>query len=120
MEKSNGRKSEKNRDFSTIFPRFFETGRFFQHLSGRVVHARRRRVWADFIGDKSAINAKYRRFLDDFSGIYRGFFWPLDFFQLLIRRSRFRPLFLKNPTAIFLIQRLILNLKLDLTVQIDF
>ena len=84
VEKSNGRKSEKNRDKSAIFRRFFRNGPIFSALSGCAVHARRRRVWADFIADLSAINSKFRRFLGDFSGIYRGFFWPLDFFQLLI------------------------------------
>ena len=84
MEKSSGRKSEKNRDFSSIFHRFFGTGRFSSILSGRVCTREGGASGADFIGDKSAINAKCRRFIGDFSGIYRGFFWPLDFFQLLI------------------------------------
>ena len=77
MEKSNSRKSEKNRDKSAIFRRFFGIGPIFPALSGRAVHARRRRVWTDFIGDKSAINSKFRRFFGDFSG-------PWIFFQLLI------------------------------------
>ena len=84
VENSGGRKSEKNRYFSAIFRRFFGTARFIQHFSGRGLHARAGASGADFIGDKSAINAKYRCFLGDFSGIYRAFFWPLDFFQLLI------------------------------------
>ena len=84
MEKSNGRKSEKNRDKSAKNRRFFGNGPIFAALSGRAVHARRRRVWDVFIADLSAINSNFRCFLGDFSGIYQGFFWPLDFFQLLI------------------------------------
>ena len=84
MENSGGRKSEKNRYFSAIFRDFIGTARLIQHFSGRGLHARAGASGADFIGEKSAKNAKYRRLLGDFSGISRAFFWPLDFFQLFI------------------------------------
>ena len=80
VEKSDGKKSDKNRDKSAIFLRFFGNGPIFSAVSGRAVHARRRRVWTDIIGDKSAIKSKYRRF----SAFFRGFCWPLDIFQFLI------------------------------------
>ena len=44
----------------------------------------------------------------------------IKFVIALIKRSRFHPLFQRHPTTIFFIQRLILNLNLDLTVQNDF
>ena len=72
LEKILGGKNrmEKNRDKSAIFRRFFGKGPIFADFSGRAIHARRRRVRADIIADKSAINSKYRRF----SAFFRGFF----------------------------------------------
>ena len=75
---------------------------------------------------RSEIAAIFRReidFIADISAIYRPLFRKnpghSDCLLLLIQRSRFVPRFFLNPTAIFFIQRLILNLKLDLTVQND-
>ena len=68
MEKSDGKKSDKNRDKSAIFRRFFGKGPIFSDLSGRAVHARRRRVLTDIIADVSTINSKYRSFFEDFAG----------------------------------------------------
>ena len=56
------------------------------------------------------------RYFGDLSVIFLDNFLPLDFFLVLIKRSRFRLPFLKNPTAIFVILWLILNLKLVLMV----
>ena len=44
VEKSDGKKSGKNRDKSVIFGRFFGKGPIFADFSGRAVHAWRRRV----------------------------------------------------------------------------
>ena len=83
MEKLDGKKSNKNRDKSTIFRRFFGKGPIFSDFSGRAVHARRRRVWTDIIADLSAINSKYwlfsvffRRFFGDFAAL--GYFSVFD------------------------------------------
>ena len=58
--------------------------------------------------------------IGDLSVIFLDNFLPSDFFFVFIQRSRFRPPFLKNPTAMFVIQRFILNLKFDLTIWNDF
>ena len=73
-------RAAENRRKIGIFRRFFDSGRFSSILSGRVCTRGGGASGADFIGDKSAINAKCRRFLGDFSGIYRGFFLALGFF----------------------------------------
>ena len=70
VEKSNGKKSVKNRDKSAKNRRFFGKERFFQLLLGRAVHARSRRVGTDNIADLSAIKSKYRVF----SAYFRRFF----------------------------------------------
>ena len=87
---------------SSIFQQKSKKIRYFADISAFTLHALGSAYGGGNVADLSAI------FLDDF--------WPLDFFLVLIQRYRFRPPFLKNPTAIFVIQRLILNLKLDLTV----
>ena len=83
VEKSDGKKSRKNWDKSVIFRRFFGKGPIFVDFSGRAVHARRRRVRADIIFDKSAINSKYQRFF----GVFRHFFG--DFSLILLALGYF-------------------------------
>ena len=77
-------RAAENRRKIGIFRRFFadfsirgDFPAFCRAVCARAEEARRGPIL-------SAINAKCRRFLGDFSGIYRGFFLALGFFQLLI------------------------------------
>ena len=75
MEKSNGKKSAKNRDKSAKNRQKIGKERFCQLLSGRAVHARSWRVGTDNIADLSAIKSKnrvlsanFRRFFGEYPG----------------------------------------------------
>ena len=71
----------KNRTKIGINRRFFEKGPIFSDLSGRAVHAQRRRVWTDIIVDLLAINSKYRRFFGVFRRFFGDFAGPWIFFN---------------------------------------
>ena len=95
-------------DFSEKIGKMPKFHRFFGVYTSRTGERVWRRFFRRFFGDKLKKSPIYRRFI--------SCFLTFRFVPVLIQRSRFRPPFLNNPTAIFVIQRLILNLKLDLTV----
>ena len=82
MEKSNGKKSVKNREKSAKNRRFFGKRRFFQQLSVHAVHARSRRVVTDNIADLSTIKSKYCDFSADFRRFFGEFPGPWIFISL--------------------------------------
>ena len=99
-------------DFSEKIEKIPTFSRFFGVWRARAEECVWRRFSRRFFGNKLKKSPIYRQFI----AVFRRFSWPSDLSLVLIQRSRFRPHFLNNPTAIFVIQRLILNLKLDLTV----
>ena len=80
MEKSNCRKSTKNRDKSAIFRERVDFCSFVGPCCARAEEVRLGRFYRRFIGDKFKISTFSRRFFGDLSGIFLalGFFSAFD------------------------------------------
>ena len=82
MEKSNDRKSEKNRDKSAIFRERDDFSNFVGPCCAHAEEARLDRFYRRFIGDKFKISTFFRGFFGDFSGP-----WIFSAFDLTVQIS---------------------------------